>query len=241
MNVMVVSAEAVPYAKTGGLADVAGALPKYLPKFGVNASLVMPLYQKVPQCGAKLIKLEPTVTVPIGEKILAGSFWQGNSPMEMAARWVLEEILPRLRRRIPSVHLYIVGRGSDLIFGNLHDPGVTVTGRIPSVLPYLYHADVALVPLKFESGTRFKIMEAGACGIPVVSTTLGAEGLPVTDGRHVLLADEPDVFADAIARLIEERDFARGLADNCRTLIRACCSIETLENEAKDILQRLMH
>jgi glycosyltransferase involved in cell wall biosynthesis len=170
---------------------------------------------------------------------LAGSFGYDHSPMEMAARWVLEEVLPRVRKRIPAIHFYIVGRDSDITFRNLKDPKVTVTGRLHSVLPYLCHADVALVPLKFESGTRFKIMEAGACGIPIVSTTLGAEGLPVTDGRDIWLADEPEPFADGIIRLIEDRIFAGKLADNCRTLIRERCSIESLEAQAMDILRRL--
>ncbi len=78
MNVMIVSSEAVPYAKTGGLADVAGALPQYLTRTGIHASLVMPLYQRVPQCGVKLLKLEPTIKVPIGDKVFTGSIFQGT-------------------------------------------------------------------------------------------------------------------------------------------------------------------
>ena len=78
MNVMVAASEAVPYAKTGGLADVAGALPKYLAKLGVRASLVMPLYQKVPQCGAKLLKIEPTIRVVIGNKVFTGAVYRST-------------------------------------------------------------------------------------------------------------------------------------------------------------------
>jgi starch synthase len=80
MNVMIVSPEAVPFAKTGGLADVAGALPKYLSKLGVNVSLVMPLYQNVAQSGEKLLKLPPAVKVPIGDKVFEGSIWQSFLP-----------------------------------------------------------------------------------------------------------------------------------------------------------------
>jgi starch synthase len=80
MNVMIVSPEAVPFAKTGGLADVAGALPKYLGKLGVNASLVMPLYPNVAQGGEKLTKLPPAIRVPIGDKIFEGSIWQSFLP-----------------------------------------------------------------------------------------------------------------------------------------------------------------
>jgi glycosyltransferase involved in cell wall biosynthesis len=170
---------------------------------------------------------------------LAGTFGHAHSPMDVAARWVVEEVLPRVRQRIANAHLYIVGTGSDRMWGHLRDPGITVTGKLPSVLPYLCHADVALVPLKFESGTRFKILEAGACGVPVVSTTLGAEGLPVADGREVLLADEPDAFADAVVRVIEDRALGARLAAACRAMVHSRYSIDTLEGEARSILGSL--
>jgi len=80
MNVLMVSSEAVPFAKTGGLADVAGALPKYLSKLDVNASLVMPLYEKVTRAGAKLTKLQPTLSVRIGDKVHTGAIWESTLP-----------------------------------------------------------------------------------------------------------------------------------------------------------------
>lgn len=170
---------------------------------------------------------------------LAGTFGHYHSPMDTAARWVLDEVLPRVRRRIPDVHFYIVGTGSDRMLGHRRGSHVTVTGKLPSVLPHLCSADVALVPLKFESGTRFKILEAGVCGVPVVSTTLGAEGIPVTSGKDILLADEPDNFAAAIVKLIEDRTFAAMIAENCRTLVRERYSIEALMSEARGILESL--
>jgi glycosyltransferase involved in cell wall biosynthesis len=120
-------------------------------------------------------------------------------------------------------------------------PNVTVTGRLESVLPYLCNTDVALVPLKFESGTRFKILEAGACKVPLVSTTLGAEGIPVVDGEHILIADDPMSFADAIIRLLENRSLANRLAVNCQDLVKEKYSVETLLLEAKRILGYLEH
>lgn len=170
---------------------------------------------------------------------LAGTFGHAHSPMDVAARWVIEEVLPLVRRQLPSAHFYLVGAGSDRMWGHLRDPGITVTGKLPSVLPYLCHADVALVPLKFESGTRFKILEAGACGIPVVSTTLGAEGLPARDGVDLLLADSAEDFARAIIRVIEDRALAARLAECCRAMVRARFSIDTLEKEAAAILGSL--
>jgi glycosyltransferase involved in cell wall biosynthesis len=170
---------------------------------------------------------------------LAGTFGHVHSPMDRAARWVLDNVLPIVRQQVPDIHFYIVGRGADNTMGRLDDSQVTVTGKLPSVLPYLCHADVALVPLQFESGTRFKILEAGACGIPLVSTTLGAEGIPVEDGKHLLLADDAAAFANAIVRIVRDRKLAGMLAANCRTLIEREYSLTTLEREGSAILQRL--
>lgn len=172
---------------------------------------------------------------------LAGTFGHYHSPMDTAARWVIEEVLPLVRKDIPHVHFYIVGRNSDLFFGNLNDPGITATGYLDSVLPYLCNTDVAIVPLKFESGTRFKILEAGACKIPLVSTTLGAEGIPVVDGEHILIADEPHDFAQAIIKLINDRNLANQLAQNCHQIVTELFSVEALSCEAEKILSYLTH
>jgi len=169
---------------------------------------------------------------------LAGTFWP-RSPMEDAARWVIAEVLPLVRRQIPNIHSYIIGNGSDQTLMDIDDPGITITGELPSVLPYLCHADVALVPLRFESGTRFKILEAGACGIPVVSTTLGAEGLFVTNGKDILIADEPESFADSIISIITNHDLAPELAKNLRVLVHEKYSIASLAREGRFILDYL--
>lgn len=170
---------------------------------------------------------------------LAGSFGT-RSPMDDAARWVINEVLPMVRERIPDIHLYLIGNGSDRVLSDMNDPHITRTGQLPSVLPYLCHTDVALVPLRFESGTRFKILEAGACGIPVVSTTLGAEGLPITHGVDILLADDPVKFASNIIRLIEDRDFSITMARNLKKLVWERNSILALNQEGKNILDYLL-
>jgi len=170
---------------------------------------------------------------------LAGSFGHFHSPMDTAARWVLEKVLPRLLQRFPDLHFYIVGNNSDKGFGHLNGPNITATGRLDSVLPYLCHADVALVPLHFESGTRFKILEAGACGIPLVSTTLGAEGIPVVDGRDILIADQPEAFSNAILKLLEDKPLASRIAASCERLVRQQFSLARLARDAEGILAYL--
>jgi len=152
---------------------------------------------------------------------------------------VLDEVLPLVRAEIPDVHFYIVGKNSDVMLAGERGPHVTVTGRLPSVLPYLFPADVILVPLKFESGTRFKILESGACRKAVVSTVLGAEGIPVTDGQDILLADEPQAFADAIIRLLRDPDLRRRLGQGLHELVQEGYSVDTLVRQGREILSRL--
>ncbi len=172
---------------------------------------------------------------------LGGTFGHFHSPMDVAARWFLDDILPLVKQSIPDVHVYIVGKGSDRTMGHRSSSSVTVTGKVHSVLPYLCHADVSIVPLKFESGTRFKILEGAACGIPLVSTVLGAEGLPVENEKHILIADDPKGFAEAIVRLIKNPDLGQRLAGECKQIVQQDYSVDTLEHQARGILEKLNH
>jgi glycosyltransferase involved in cell wall biosynthesis len=170
---------------------------------------------------------------------LGGTFGHQNSPMDMAARWVLNDVFPRILAKVPDAHLYIVGTGSERTLADARGPSVTVTGKVPSVLPYLCHADASLVPLKYESGTRFKILEAAACRIPIVSTTLGAEGLPVVDGRDLMLADDAAPFAAAVVEILADRPRAHRVASSCRSLVQHHFSVEHLRDSSLNILNFL--
>lgn len=165
----------------------------------------------------------------------AGSFGK-DSPMEHGVNWFINYVFPILKEHIKDLHFYVVGKGSKETLRNIKDPNITITGKVSSVLPYLCNVDVAIVPLFFESGTRFKILEAGAAGTVIVSTTLGAEGLNVIDGRDLLIADEPNEFADAILKLINNKEYSNKLAMNCKKLILERSGIECLKKEAIQIL-----
>ncbi|MGE4398262.1 MAG: glycosyltransferase [Campylobacterales bacterium] len=169
---------------------------------------------------------------------LAGSFGP-KSAMDKAARWFIDDIFPLLQKQIPNIHFYIVGSGSKETLSDIKNPQIEVLGKMPSVLPYLCNSDVSIVPLQFESGTRFKIMEAAACCVPIVSTTLGAEGIPLEHGRDILIADEPGSFANSIVELINNKEYAANMAQKCFVLIEKNNSVESLAQEAKNILKKL--
>jgi len=120
-----------------------------------------------------------------------------------AVRFFLHRIWPTLRARWPELRWKIAGRSPQairrLVAG---DPRIIVTGPVEEAVPVLAESQVAVVPLLAGSGTRFKILEAWAAGVPVVSTTLGAEGLACRDQEHLLIADDPAGFAAAVSRLL---------------------------------------
>ena len=166
---------------------------------------------------------------------LAGSFWPG-SPMEDAARWMLEHVWPLLRQALPELHFYIIGKASDTVLADVRDDKVTITGTLPTVLPYLTNVSVVVVPLHFESGTRFKILEAGACSVAVVSTSLGAEGIPVENEKNILIADTPEDFAVSIIKIIRDQELATSLGRNLRELVAENFSLDALAKEGSEIL-----
>jgi glycosyltransferase involved in cell wall biosynthesis len=113
------------------------------------------------------------------------------------------DIWPALRARWPALTWRLVGRNPQAVHGYLAGaPGIECTGAVDDAIPYLSAAKVAVVPVLSGSGTRLKIVEAWAAGAPVVSTTLGAEGLPARHGENILLADDPSSFAAAVSELL---------------------------------------
>jgi len=166
---------------------------------------------------------------------LAGSFGP-RSPMEDAAKWMIDEVLPKLWQTNPDIHFVVVGHGSKETLKEIQSPQIHVLGKVESVLPYLKNAEVVVVPLRFESGTRFKILEAGACGIPIVSTTLGAEGIPVQNEKDILIADEPSHFAESILKIIKDKGLATKLSSNMKNLVNQSYSVDSLAQEGQKIL-----
>ena len=128
-----------------------------------------------------------------------------------AVVWFVREVWPAIRAQVPDARFYIVGQKPHLRVAALADePGVTVTGAVDDVRPYIAGAAVYVVPLRIGGGTRLKILEAMAMGRPLVSTTIGCEGFPLTSGRQLVMADRPADFAAACVDLL--RDPEKGAA-----------------------------
>ena len=160
-------------------------------------------------------------------------------PNEDAVTYFCRDILPRIRQDEPEATLTIVGRAPTPAVRRLAaDHGITVTGRVDDVRPYVQGAAVYVVPLRIGGGTRLKIFEAMAMGKAVVSTTVGAEGLPVENGEHLLLADEPHLFARAVVRLFRDLERRRALEAAARKLVVARYDWSAVAGELEEALGR---
>jgi glycosyltransferase involved in cell wall biosynthesis len=143
-------------------------------------------------------------------------------PNEDAIHYFTEQIMPLVKRKIPEATLTVVGRNPypRLLELAKNDSSIIVTGRVDDVRPYMERAAAYVVPLRVGGGTRLKIFEAMAMEKPIVSTTIGAEGLPVQHGAELLLADTAESFAASIVQVLTDRRRANDLADRAATLVR---------------------
>jgi sugar transferase (PEP-CTERM/EpsH1 system associated) len=156
------------------------------------------------------------------------------------ASWFVDEILPLIRRRRPQCSLVIVGRRPPRRIADLgrQDPRITVTGTVDDIRPYLWNSSAAVVPLRIGGGTRLKIFEAMAARIPVISTSVGAEGLPVSPGEHILIADSPQAFADRCLELLETPGLRSRIVETAWEMISSRFSWEQVTSCFERILEQ---
>lgn len=152
------------------------------------------------------------------------------------------EVWPAIRERHPELVFTIVGRDPVAAVRQLATiPGVGVTGTVADVRPYYREALASIVPLKVGGGSRLKILEAMAAGVPVVSTTLGAEGLEVRHVENILVADTITQLRDAITRVVENEELRRQLSDAGRVLVASRYDWETLGANLFEVLGSCVH
>ena len=143
-------------------------------------------------------------------------------------QWFVQEVLPLIRRQRPECSVAIVGRTppSSIAALGLGDERIRVTGTVPDIRPFLWSAAVSIVPLRIGGGTRLKIYEAMAARVPVVSTTVGAEGLEVHHPDDIRLADSPEAFAAACSELLANAGLRRRQAAAAWDMVSAHFSWE---------------
>lgn len=165
-------------------------------------------------------KPDPAAQINPVELVFSGSMdWHPN---EDAMLFFMDKVLPRVRQEIPQLTLTIVGRNpSSRLQTTAKNANVEVTGTVSDIRPWLNRAAVYIVPLRIGGGTRLKIYEALAMGKAVVTTTIGAEGLNLQDGVHLLHADNAETLARQVVRLLHDPALASNLGTAGRQLVEA--------------------
>ncbi len=172
--------------------------------------------------GADLYRL-----VPQREEIqFPGVFHLGSMdwlPNQEGVDWFLEKVWPRLSERHPDWRFYVAGRHLSAAFHEraAQVPGVVVVGEVPDAVEFMNRHALLVVPLRSGGGMRVKLVEALALGKTVVSTSIGAEGLEVEPGEHLLLADTPEDFAEAVEHCLLDRALFDRLGENALATVRA--------------------
>ena len=168
--------------------------------------------------GVDTVYFHPDASVPAPDT-MAFTGHMGYRPNVEAAEHLITDILPLVRRRVPGAQFNAVGQQVPPSLAALAGPGVNVTGWVRDVRPYLAAATVVVVPVRIGGGTRLKVLEALAMGKAVVSTAVGCEGIEVTNGQHLLIADDPEEFAECVLSLMRDPVRARALGGEGRRLV----------------------
>ncbi len=163
----------------------------------------------------------------------------GYPPCVDAVLYFCSEVLPLIRQRVANAELWIVGRDPRPEVIALDHGDVHVTGQVDEVIPYYQRCPICVVPLRAGGGTRLKILEAMALGRPVVSTSIGCEGLNVIDGKHLLIADTPAQFAEKTIRLLQDRQLYHHLVINGRELVESCYGWDQIANKLMTVYDEM--
>ena len=173
----------------------------------------------------------------------AGLVFVGNFnhlPNVDAVRYFLDDIFPRIKKKMPGTTLTIIGPFLPEDIASLQNEDIIVTGYVPKTEPYLKKARVSIAPLRYGAGMKGKIGEAMARGVPVVTTPIGAEGMGITDGETALIADSPEGFAEGVVKLCSDDSLWNHIAANAKELIGENYSFEKVGTQLAHMLKSMI-
>ncbi|MBI1398346.1 MAG: glycosyltransferase [Betaproteobacteria bacterium] len=182
------------------------------------------------QNGVDIDYFSPADSPPVPRQIV----FEGSmafTPNIDAARYLVNEILPLIRKAMPDVTLKLVGRDPDPSVLALSGDSVEVTGSVPDVRPYIASSAVFVCPLRFGAGIKNKILQAWAMGKPIVATPVSVKGLPVTEGTNILVRDDAESIAAAVVDLLNAPGTARALGAAGRETVTKSFSWEAKARE----------
>lgn len=189
----------VPITERDGkiLDDLGNTKPKFVSQTGIDSSVLIPNSKKLKH---------PTL-------FHIGSLeW---TPNQEGLLWFLEHCWPAVQQKLPELKFYIAGRNAPAWFQKKLDlPNIIFEGEVPDAYDFINSKSIMVVPLFSGSGMRIKIIEGMALGKPIVTTSVGTEGISTTDGENIVIAETPEEFIESISKLIEDRDFFEKIGRN---------------------------
>jgi O-antigen biosynthesis protein len=158
-----------------------------------------------------------------------------------AVKFFLEQIFPLIKRKISDIKFFIVGNNPPGQVLSMASEDVIVTGYVQDLFPYFDNCKVFVAPLRYGAGVKGKINQSMSYGLPVVTTTIGAEGIGLTDGHDALIADEPEIFADKVVKIYENVDLWNSISLNSMDLIKQNFSPEITRQKLNTIFSEKRH
>ena len=161
-------------------------------------------------------------------------------PNQEGLLWFLDKVLPLIREEFPNVPFKVAGRNASVDFKRMIEKkGATFLGEVKSAGRFMMEHDIMIVPLLSGSGMRIKIIEGMAHGKSIVTTTIGAEGIPVTHENHIMLADTPENFSNGVKKLLEDQEFFIKIGHQAQNLIRDKFNNDKIVQGLKKFYQHL--
>ncbi len=188
----------------------------------------------IPIC-ADPTQVDPVARASNQQRItfIGGLHWPPNA---QGVIWFANHVFPQVRAAIPEALLTVIGKNPPV---GLEREGIEVTGYVTDLMPYLAETAVFIVPLHAGGGMRVKILDAWSWGLPVVSTTIGAEGIDVEHGKNILLADSAPAFAQAVTRVLKDHTLARRLGQMGRQTVTSKYDWRVVYSAWDEVYRRL--
>ena len=161
-----------------------------------------------------------------------------HPPNVDAILYFAKEIFPIIKREEKEVKVYVVGAYPPLEVMSLSEIGFKITGKVPETRDYYQEKMVFIAPIRFGAGVKLKVLEAMSCGIPVVSTSLGAEGIPCEDGKEIMIADKKEEFAEKVLCVLKDENLWKKLSENGRRLVEEKRSYEAIAKNMEEVYRK---
>lgn len=172
--------------------------------------------------------------------IFVGGF--RHAPNEDAVLYFAKDIWPKVKECIPSARMAVVGEQPSPAIKSLNRPDFQILGHVPELLPVLFQADISVAPLRWGGGIKGKVGEAMAFGLPVVTTSVGAEGFGLVPDKHAIVADQPEAFSAGIVRLVHDKQLFNTMRKSAHALVKERFSSEGMRHRVEaylnDVLSR---